>query len=162
MHAHFLRRRAETSPFPQWSRFLESQQAAKMQCKESYFPLKKSTNSFYIAPVTQTGQSAVCTPEMYSPLCLKAGRRDPFFSPFLTCSFLKWNRKLWEKSCKKKKKSQCWFSFPWWAKFLCSFQLFSSVVNSPTVTAESFHLNKNVWLSEKCQPLTGSQIHFSL
>lgn len=45
----------QTSPPLQWSRFLESQQAAKMQCKESYFPLEKSTNFFYIAPVTQIG-----------------------------------------------------------------------------------------------------------
>lgn len=29
-------------------------------------------------------------------------------------------------------------------KFLCLLKLFSSTVNSPTVTAEFFHLNKNV------------------
>lgn len=45
----------QTSPLPQWSRFLESQQAAKMQCKESYFSLRKSTNFFYIASITQIG-----------------------------------------------------------------------------------------------------------
>lgn len=102
MHTCVLRRRAEwladfSSPsLKQISIILAH---SKDTMEGELFPLKKEHQLFLYCSC-HPRRSELCTPEIYSPLCLKAGWRDLFFSPLLLFC-VKINSKLRGKLSKK-------------------------------------------------------------